>query len=213
MNARICSVIASVTLMAFSTGCSGTRNFLFGRGARCGLCTKKASVVPAPQFGNTMPALQPYAPVSAAPCQTAPCPSAPCQAPAYQGSVVTAPQSGCGCNGVSGIVSGGGVYTGNACGSCGDYGVSYGGGCNSCGNAAQGYVTDPYLNSGTVVGEVVPHDGQIIGEPVLGGQGIPSTSTPIQSDNFDARVDARKFDSDGNRILWEQPLPEGATAL
>jgi len=53
MNTRICSVIAVMTLMSFSTGCTGIKNFLFGRGARCGLCNLGGS---APQFGNAMQA-------------------------------------------------------------------------------------------------------------------------------------------------------------
>ncbi len=47
MNTRICSVIASVTLLTLSSGCGGTRNFLFGRGARCGMCRPSAATAPA----------------------------------------------------------------------------------------------------------------------------------------------------------------------
>ena len=69
MNTRIYTVIAIMTLMSFSTGCTGIKNFLFGRGARCGLCNLGGL---APQFGNAM-----QAPNGQTPCQ----------------------QPGCGCNG------------------------------------------------------------------------------------------------------------------
>ncbi len=79
-------------------------------------------------------------------------------------------------------------------------------------------VTDPYL-TGEVGSGVMPYNGQIISDQVvgeqviggqnLGGQSYPSSTAPIQPDNFNAR----KFDSDGNRILWEEPLPQGPTSL
>ena len=50
MNARICSVVLAVTLLTTSTGCSGIRNFLFGRGARCGLCNQTET---APAYDTT----------------------------------------------------------------------------------------------------------------------------------------------------------------
>ncbi len=53
MNNRICAVIATATLLTLLSGCSGLRNRLFGRGARCGLCSRlsgptSASCGPAP---------------------------------------------------------------------------------------------------------------------------------------------------------------------
>ena len=154
---------------------------------------------------------------SDAPYTQAPAYAAPqCQAPACQGAA-----AGCGCHDAGSVyggqVYGGQVYAGSACGTCG---VANMGGCG-CGNIVNGYggvVSDPYL-SGEVVGGTMPYDGQIIsdtvvggpttGAPVVGGQSYPGPTAPIQSDNFNAR----KFDSDGKRILWEQPLPQGTTAL
>ena len=80
MNTRICSVIAIMTLVTFSSGCAGIKNFLFGRGARCGLCSGGSL---APQFGNAM---------------QAPNPAGPCQQPAgCNGQVSSAqPCGGCG---------------------------------------------------------------------------------------------------------------------
>jgi hypothetical protein len=59
----------------------------------------------------------------------------------------------------------------------------------------------------------MPYNGQIIRDTVIdqqpiGGQAYPGTA-PIQPDDFSAR----KFDSDGNKILWEEPLPKSNTAL
>lgn len=73
-------------------------------------------------------------------------------------------------------------------------------------------VTDPYLQ-GHVSGGTM--SDQAYGDQVISGQVYPNASTPIQPvqpvqpDNFNAR----KFDSDGNRILWEEPLPKGTNSL
>ena len=50
----------------------------------------------------------------------------------------------------------------------------------------------------------MPYEGQIIGSEII-PDGVPT----IQSDNFEAR----RFDTDGNEILWEAPLPDGAQPL
>jgi hypothetical protein len=80
-----------------------------------------------------------------------------------------------------------------------------------CGVSA-GYgpvVSDPYLSSETVVpGTVVPYDGQVVGEPIIGDTVVPGTVRPLQPDQFEAR----KYDSDGNRILWEEALPPSSNA-
>lgn len=67
-------------------------------------------------------------------------------------------------------------------------------------------VTDPYLQGGVSGGAV---SNPIVGEQVIDGQVYPQSVTPVQPDDFSAR----KFDSDGNRILWEEPLPKGTTSL
>lgn len=76
---------------------------------------------------------------------------------------------------------------------------------DSYGSAA---VVDPYTSE-PIVGGTMPYSGQVMGDQVIGGQPVPTPAPPIQADDFSAR----KFDSDGNRILWEQPLPQGATSL
>ena len=124
-----------------------------------------------------------------APCGPAPCQSQP-YGPAPQ-SVVTAPPASCGCNSYAGH------SYGSTCYDCG-YGSTHvpSASCN-CGGTIDAYggvVTDPYLSG-----------GQIVGDTVVGGQSYPPAGVPVQSDNFDAR----KFDTDGNRITWEEPLPQG----
>ena len=91
MNTRICSVIAVMTLVTFSSGCTGVNNFLFGRGARCGLCNGGSI---APQFGNIMqaPNRQPAAGYTSQDYSAQPC----------GGCGATVPNnSGCGTYGVA----------------------------------------------------------------------------------------------------------------
>jgi hypothetical protein len=158
MNTRTCKVIAVLTLMSFYSGCCSSRNFMAGRGARCG----SPNTTPAPSYGA---------------------PQAPCaqnQAPYQTGT------ADCGCNNYTGSnVYSGQVYSNGSCG---------------CGYEGYGtVVTDPYM-SGEIIGEsTMPFQGQVIQQGVA----------PVQSDDFSAR----RFDSDGSRILWEAPLPKGATAL
>ena len=95
MNTRICSVIAIMTLVTFSSGCAGIKNFLFGRGARCGLCSGGSL---APQFGNAM---------------QAPNPAGPCQQPAGCNGQVSSAQP-CGDCGSTAMNHSG----------CGNYGVA-----------------------------------------------------------------------------------------
>lgn len=201
MNTRIFSIVVAATLMTVSTGCSGMRNFLFGRGARCGLCSSATAPAPAytsPAPTYTAPAPNQYQPApysvpanqyaAPAPCQSAP--------PAYQnqrsrcglrnwfgwGRNVSPPaQAPCqgGCQGYSPCTSCyGSDYLGDG-GSIGDCGC--GGDCGSGG--ATSIVTDPYM--------VQP--GQII-----------DGNTVIQEDDFSAR----RFDADGARIIWEDPATE-----
>lgn len=76
MNNRILLVVTTAAVLSTSTGCGVFRNFLFGRGARCGLCNRLSA-----------PA-QKAAPVAV--------PAAPtCNTPTY---VQPQPQAHCGCN-------------------------------------------------------------------------------------------------------------------
>ena len=96
MNNRICSVIAIMTLVTFSSGCAGIKNFLFGRGARCGLCSGGSA---GPLFGNVM-----QAPNALGQYQQ---PAAGCNGQVYSAQ----PSGGCG------------TTAPNNCG-CGTYGVA-----------------------------------------------------------------------------------------
>ncbi|MBL6725903.1 MAG: hypothetical protein ISQ09_12530 [Rubripirellula sp.] len=42
MNRRVFSVILLVTILPLGVGCSGMKNFIFGKGARCGICNRGA---------------------------------------------------------------------------------------------------------------------------------------------------------------------------
>ena len=198
MNNRIGTVVVAVTLLSLMTGCSGMKNFMFGRGARCGLCTKVGSCLGTPCFGNTM---QAPAPQYASAPQYAPSPqpyAAPqCAAPAYQAPTCQAPV--CGCETAP-------TYAGESCG-CG------------ASSAAYGPAVDPY-NNGVVYGDAIsnapsygsPVYGSPMGEQRLGEQIIGERvigNAPIQGDNWQSR----KFDTDGHKILWEEPIPSGAQSL
>ena len=127
MNNRVLSVVMFVTVLTLSSGCSGMKSFLFGKGASCGICKGGAS-----QIGGAM----------ANPC------GCPPGTHAYNGPV---------------------------------------------GESVCGYdYVDPYTTPGT------------------GSTGTGSTgqSGSNGADGFNAR----KFDSDGSPIVWEETKPDG-TAL
>ena len=208
MNIRLLALVASVTLLSMSSGCCGLKNFMFGRGARCGLCQRLSAPLsnPAPAYAPQAPCgTAPYAPAPYTPAPYAAAPYAPA-APTCSQPVVTAPSGDCGCNGYAygGDVSYGSAYSGGC--ECEAYG---GGTC--LGESYGGVVHDPYLSSGTVVpysGQVI--DGGIVGDQVIPGTSYPSSPAQIQPDDFGPAT-SRKFDTDGNKILWEEPLPPGAT--
>lgn len=111
MNCRVFSVVLLLTILPLGAGCSGMKNFIFGKGALCGICNRGGA---------------PYANAMNDPC---------------------------------GCPPGGHVYRG-------------------IGESVCGYdAVDPYAQPGTVSG----------------------------SDGFSAR----KFDSDGSQIIWEETKPDG----
>ncbi len=198
MISRIASIMMVATFVVVTTGCSATKNFIFGRGARCGLCTTLGSCLPKPNFGNMMPA----------PCATGVCGAAPVAAPSYAPAFAPqtlAPAPTCGCPEYAGNPCPDNVYSSGTCG---------------CGNHASEYapaVNDPYLSSGNLYDNgSIPYEGQIIGQPeypqALPMNPNPSSVGPPMSGPSDG-WQTRKFDSDGNKILWEEPLPSGAKGL
>lgn len=142
MNARIFSVVMAVTVISLSTGCSGMRNFMFGRGSRCGLCQRLSAA------GD---ALNPMAPAPYGPAAQPNRGQAPCPPPQnYPGRGPT-----CG-------------YESAPCGNCTGSGY-FPGGYRCGGNVTSGYgsINDPYLGGQSVSGDMIPYDGQIIEGPVL----------------------------------------------
>lgn len=92
MNKRIATIVMIAALVSTSGGCAPFRNFFFGRGAQCGLCTKLRApfqrVLPPAVAAPAAPCQQPtyvqpqYAPAPS-PCRTPdPCATAPAYAPA-----------------------------------------------------------------------------------------------------------------------------------
>lgn len=199
MSIRNLTLVMLVLVTGSSTGCGGMKNFLFGRGARCGLANRVGAV------GNALNPLAPAPGINQAPgfAQSGGCgtPSG-CglfsrnNAPAYAPPVAYAgPTCNESCVG-SGYVDGGyidGGYingghsmgTAGACESCNSYGGHY-----------EGVVSDPYL-----------------GNPVNGYS--DGYSGGYQGDNFYDRnsYQSRRFDSRGDEIISESPLPPGAQII
>ncbi|MEO1528273.1 MAG: hypothetical protein AAFX06_22860 [Planctomycetota bacterium] len=81
MNNRILTIVMTAVLLSTSTGCGVFRNFLFGRGARCGLCNRLSApaqklapaAVPAAPACNTPTYVQPQVPQASCGCQPDPC--------------------------------------------------------------------------------------------------------------------------------------------
>ncbi|MEO1614258.1 MAG: hypothetical protein AAFV88_00325 [Planctomycetota bacterium] len=157
MNKRLVMVLLSMTVITTSSGCAPFRNFFFGRGAKCGLCTR----ITAP-FQKSAPLAAPAA--------------APCQTPTYVQPLpqpcAPAPQCGCGP----------GTYQG--------YGPAVPGTTGSM------YAPDPYMNN------VVPN------QPIYGDSFVPRT-LDYQS-NYPSQ--GYKLDKNGDRIIYEEPLPPGAVS-
>lgn len=194
MNSRIVTVVMAAGMLATTTGCSGMKNFLFGRGAACGLCSKLS--LPKPCFGNMMPqAAATCPPVAAAPVY-APAPAAPC---------VAAPSAPC----VSAPVA---TYpTTDTCSSC--YAAPSDCGCG----APTATTVDPYLMPTTSLpttsyqsGGVVYDQAPIVSSgDIIGSGSSVSPGMVIPSDNFQSR----RVDYDGAKILHEDPLPAGAVPI
>lgn len=138
MKIQVVALVAALTIVTTSTGCSGMRNFLFGRGAACGICPSQAPAHQAPTY------LPPAAELG---CGYEPsCGYEPgC---GYEGNVGQAPRlfgshRGCGllggglCNGSSGCNCGSGPSH-----SMGNYGA----------HGFGGMVNDPYMMDGASMG-------------------------------------------------------------
>ena len=234
MNTRILTIVGTLALLTLSSGCSGMRNFLFGRGARCGLCNKQRTPL--------LPRLHQNSNVPVATGATGICGlrhSAPVQAPlTYAPNYAVEPgcgreltcghEAGCGYETAADQCNCGGVVAGTS-----SYGPS------NYGPVVENYaptVNDPYNSSnivgsypvdgqiigngypidGQVIGNGYPVDGQIIGNgyPVDGNViGSPVMGGTIMGDNFSPRYQSNKVDSDGAKIISEEPLPPGVQPL
>jgi len=196
MSIRTFTIVTLVMVMSSATGCGGMRNFLFGRGAGCGLCNRIGAV------GN---AINPLAPApGVAPVAGVAPPKRGCglfnrnPAPIYAPPVACAPAPNC-ANECVGSGYGYGGYVDNG------YASAMPGDCQSCtshGGYESGVVHDPYL-AAPVMGNEYPVDGYSNG-------GIPSGGW---YDRNNAPYGARKFDSQGDEIISESPMPAGARVI
>ena len=84
MNKRIMMVVVAATLVSTAGGCTPFRNFFFGRGAKCGLCTR----IRAP-FKRDVPVTAPPA---------TGCNQPACSQPVYNQPQYVPASPGCGCN-------------------------------------------------------------------------------------------------------------------
>ncbi|WP_236624734.1 hypothetical protein [Rhodopirellula sp. SWK7] len=210
MTIRSFTLVTLVMVMGSATGCGGMRNFFFGRGARCGLCSRIGAV------GTAINPLAP--PPNAAPAAPG-CGTPRCglfgrnPAPTYAPPVAAAPMAPCQtpyqdvCQGGyvgNGYVNNGYVDGGYSVGMAGDCGCgsSCGGDCGVTqygGVQYDGGVVDPYLGSGV-------YDGGYNSGVIQGDGFQPRTH---QSNRFDPG----QFDSQGDRIISADPLPPGANIL
>lgn len=190
MNARMLTVLTTTMLLVATSGCSGMRNFLFGRGARCGSCL---SLPKLPGLGGKGSCLSsPSAPCSVGNAVSPPIVYAPAAPLQYQ----SAPCESCAI---------GNSYAGNA--DCG---------CSASSAYAPTLSSDPYLSSPPINGSI-QSGGQIYDDSSYNGQPIYNESpvyngaesyngVPSGNDNF-FRSQSRRFDTDGARILSVDPLP------
>jgi len=51
MNRRVITIVLLLTVLPLASGCSGMKNFIFGKGARCGICNRGATYAPADPCG------------------------------------------------------------------------------------------------------------------------------------------------------------------
>jgi len=161
MNVRFVALVAAVTIVATSGGCSGMRNFLFGRGAACGICPSQGPAygMPGPELGCGMEPGCGYEPS----CGYEP----GCgHEPRRHGLL----RRGCG-------LFGGGTCGGSdACG---------------CGSQRHGFAPNPYGVYSGVVNDPYAFEGGVIGSETIGGpyNGFPGAVYPgmIVDDGFDAR--------------------------
>ena len=227
MNTRILTVAAVMTLLTLSSGCSGMRNFLFGRGARCGLCnSQRTPLLPRQNLDANVPVA---AGASRGLCGLRN--NAPAQAPlTYAPNYAAEP--GCGYEPACGHEAGCGYET--AADQCNCGGVvsgtsSYG--PSNYGPVVENYapvVSDPYSSGnvvgsypveGQIVGNGYPIDGTVMGAPMIGS---PVVGSPVIGGtviggsvvgDWQPRYQSNKVDSDGAKIISEDPLPPGATPL
>jgi len=167
MNTRFILVVMTAFVVTTTSGCTPFRNFFFGRGARCGLCSRLSTP------------LRRQAPLAARAQPT-------CNQPNYAQPQYRPLASGCNTNPGS---------------------LAYA----PAGQAISGYPSDPYC---------CPSGGGVQQGTIIDGQPYGGVWQPAPTDNQGYRMNYQgypdigyKVDRDGNRIVYEEPLPAGASAV
>jgi hypothetical protein len=157
MNKQLATVLATVSLLVVTSGCSGMKNFLFGRGAACGSCGSANA-------GNTM------APPEAGCGYEPTC--------GHEGMPAPQPRSGCRLfNGKQTCNAGPNCECGGSTGAYMPSNVDYYG----------GEVHDPYAYGGEVIGSEVmgngyngyPVQGQVVPDNFDTRGGIITSPAPV----------------------------------
>jgi hypothetical protein len=165
MNVQLVATLATVLIVATSGGCSGMRNFLFGRGAACGICPNQGPAygVPGPELGCGMEPGCGYEPGCGH-------------------------ELGCGYETPGAHRPFAGVRRG-----CGLFGGGLCNGSSSCNCGSRGLTpsANPYGAFSGVVNDPYGFGGEVIGSEMIGGpyNGYPSVVYPgtVVDDNFDSR--------------------------
>ncbi|QDV44926.1 hypothetical protein Enr13x_47970 [Stieleria neptunia] len=172
MNNRIILVAMTVAVVTTTSGCTPFRNFFFGRGANCGLCTRLSTP------------LRRQAPLAAA--------QPTCNQPLAAQPRYTPPAAGYGCNPDP-------CATGYA----------------PAARTMSAYPADPYCcppGYGAAQGGIVNGQGYI--QPYSGAwQPRPTDSQGYRANYWGYPDVGYRVDADGDRIIYEEPLPDGARAV
>jgi len=160
MVRQLAACLAALTMLVSSSGCSGMKNFLFGRGAACSTCATGAPTYGVAPFSEPACGREPacgYETASAAPFMAGGCSGSTCNG-----------SPGCNCNSgmQSYMPSGFDSYAGNVHDPYAHSGEVIG--SQVMGDSFNGY----------------PAEGSVIREGMVPGMGYPSGSV---QDNFGAR--------------------------
>lgn len=170
MNNRLILTVMTAAVVTTTSGCAPFRNFFFGRGARCGLCTRLSA-----------PLRRQVAPLATA---QPTCNQPACVQPQY------AP-----------LAAGSGCYS-DPCATGYAPSVNYG-------QTTSAYPSDPYC---CPIGNGVQQGMSPYMQP-YGSDWQPRAGQDYQSNYLGYPDYGYRIDENGDRIVYEEPLPPGARAV